>query len=112
MAESPINVTGTGQISGADEPRVATAAPDLLARGARGGRGGRRIDTQSLGQPAIEPIGELGDPRRLPRCHVDLPGGVRCQVEQLDLTGLDEAAARGWVVLSMKKDWNRIFSRP
>jgi hypothetical protein len=26
--------------------------------------------------------------------------------------GLDEAAARGWVVVSMKRDWNRVFSAP
>jgi phosphoserine phosphatase len=26
--------------------------------------------------------------------------------------GLDEAAARGWVVVSMKRDWNRVFPGP
>jgi phosphoserine phosphatase len=26
--------------------------------------------------------------------------------------GLDEAAGRGWVIVSMKDDWNRIFSAP
>lgn len=26
--------------------------------------------------------------------------------------GLDEAAARGWIVVSMKRDWNRVFPAP
>jgi hypothetical protein len=26
--------------------------------------------------------------------------------------GLDEAAARGWIVVSMKNDWKKVFPSP